>query len=173
MTPTGIGAVVLACAVVLALTAGLALRARSGRVLRTAEPDEQGGQGEADASAAESVESVESAESPETRMLRSAGLPDDGPCVVHFSADWCGPCGAVRRVVQDVVARLGTESGAGNGVPVHDLELDLDEHAELARELHVMSLPTTFLYDGAGHRRARIAGVPSASDLAEALRALR
>src|ERR1700684_829368 len=35
------------------------------------------------------------------------GLSSNGPTVVHFSADWCGPCDRVRRVVDQVCGDLG------------------------------------------------------------------
>src|SRR3978361_1334539 len=34
------------------------------------------------------------------------GLSEAGPTLVHFSADWCGPCAAVRRGVDQVCAAL-------------------------------------------------------------------
>lgn len=184
------GLIVLVVAVAAALAVGFVLRARAGRVRPepaaapgpaaqepgSQEPGSQepaataagggsgagappaGGDGAADGDG-------------ELALLRAAGLRSDGPTVVHFSAPWCGPCAAVRRVVADTAGRLAHEDPAA--APVHDLELDLDEYARLARLLRVMSLPTTFLYDAAGTRHGRIAGVPAAAELADALRPLR
>jgi thiol-disulfide isomerase/thioredoxin len=87
------------------------------------------------------------------------GLSTTGPTVVHFSATWCGPCAAVRRVVDQVCGDLG----------VAHVELDLDANPVAARRLSVLSLPTTFIFDASGQQRYRTAGVPKSADLREAL----
>lgn len=92
------------------------------------------------------------------------GLSDTGPTVVHFSADWCGPCAAVRRVVDQVCAELPD---------VAHVELDIDENPVAAKRLSVLSLPTTFIFDADGRQRYRTAGVPKAADLQTALQPLR
>ncbi len=91
------------------------------------------------------------------------GLSADGPTVVHFSAPWCGPCAAVRRVVEAVCAELGG---------VAHTEIDIDADPAAARALSVLSLPTTVVFDAAGRQQYRSTGVPSAADLQAALRAL-
>ncbi|MGV9415802.1 thioredoxin family protein [Nocardia sp. NPDC003693] len=101
------------------------------------------------------------------RLLAAAGVLPGHPTVLHFSADWCGPCAAVRRVVASVTGELAAEPAA----PL-DLELDIDANPELARELNVLSLPTTFILDAAGGERFRISGVPKAADLRRSLASL-
>lgn len=84
--------------------------------------------------------------------------------VLHFSADWCGPCAAVRRVVGQVVADLADEPE-----PPAEVEVDIDEYPALAKELGVLSLPTTFILDADLQQRFRVSGVPTAADLKAAL----
>ncbi|MGB8406551.1 MAG: thioredoxin family protein [Mycobacterium sp.] len=91
------------------------------------------------------------------------GLSTTGPTVVHFSATWCGPCAAVRRVVDQVCDELGG---------VAHVEIDMDVNPVAARRLSVLSLPTTFIFDTAGQQRYRTAGVPKAADLRSALEPL-
>lgn len=91
------------------------------------------------------------------------GLSATGPTVVHFTAAWCGPCAAVRRVVDQVCAELPQ---------VSHVEIDLDTHPDTARSLSVLSLPTTLIFDAEGRQRYRTSGVPSVGDLREALTAL-
>ena len=137
------GITVLLVVAALAVATGLFLRSRSGavRAVRTDDSDTD-------------------ALRP---LLLEAGVTTDTATELHFSADWCGPCAAVRRVVGQV---LNDRSGA------REVELDIDAHPVLARELGVLSLPTTFVLDADLRRRSRIAGVPSAAALRSALDAL-
>jgi thiol-disulfide isomerase/thioredoxin len=91
------------------------------------------------------------------------GLSDTGPTLLHFSAPWCGPCSAVRRVVDQVCEELPT---------VAHVEIDMDENPEAARRLSVLSLPTTIIFDADGRPRYRTTGVPKAADLRSALEPL-
>ena len=91
------------------------------------------------------------------------GLSDTGPTVLHFSATWCGPCAAVRRVVDQVCADLPT---------VAHVEIDMDDNPVAARRLSVLSLPTTIIFDADGRPRYRTTGVPRAADLRSALEPL-
>ena len=88
------------------------------------------------------------------------GLSRTGPTVLHFSAPWCGPCAAVRRVVDEVCDELPE---------VAHVEIDMDANPEAARRLSVLSLPTTFIFDAKGFQRYRTSGVPKAADLRSAL----
>ncbi|MFD4295176.1 thioredoxin family protein [Rhodococcus sp. NPDC058532] len=142
------GIVVLAVVLVAALVVALILRSRSGTVRAT----------------------TPAVDPTDTRaaLLAAVGVPDAGPTVLHFSADWCGPCAAVRRVVAQTLSALDGRLAPDVPRPV-DLELDIDEHPALARELGVLSLPTTFILDGSGEQRFRVSGVPTAADLEAAL----
>ena len=135
--------IVLAAVLVLALSIGLLARRGAGRVRAstgsTAAPDR-------------------------AHLLAKVGLNGDGPTVLHFSAGWCGPCAAVRRVVSSTISEL-----ADSPRPPVDVELDIDAHPAIAKELGVLSLPTTFIFDAAATERFRISGVPSAADLRTAL----
>jgi hypothetical protein len=55
------------------------------------------------------------------------------------------------------------------GHRVSDVEVDMDENPQLARDFGVMSLPTTFVLDGAMRERSRASGVPSSKDLRAAV----
>ena len=91
------------------------------------------------------------------------GLSRTGPTIVHFTAEWCGPCAGVRRVVDQVCADLPA---------VAHMEIDLDANPEAARKLSVLSLPTTLIFDADGQVRYRASGVPTVADLRSALEPL-
>lgn len=95
------------------------------------------------------------------------GLSTTDPTVLRFTATWCGPCAAVRRVVDQVVADL-----ARDGSTVAHVEIDMDENPEAAKRLSVLSLPTTIVFDASGRPQFRINGVPKAADLRSALQPL-
>ncbi|MGW6424356.1 thioredoxin family protein [Nocardia sp. NPDC055053] len=138
--------VILAAVVLAAVAVGLLLRRNQGRV-RPATLDPETAQ--------------------RARLLDAAGVTGATPAVLHFSADWCGPCDAVRRVVAGVTADLSESPNAPR-----DIEIDIDADPALARELNVLSLPTTFVFDAEGKERFRISGVPKAGDLRTALEPL-
>src|SRR5699024_7063301 len=105
VTATGIA--ILAIVIVLALAIGLVLRRRSGSIRpATAARPAPSPAGSSPTPSSPAGPSSDHEDPTELQLLRNAGLADDGPSVVHFSADWCGPCAAVRRVVTDVVTRL-------------------------------------------------------------------
>ena len=91
------------------------------------------------------------------------GLSTTGPTVVHFTAEWCGPCAAVRRVVDQVCDELPQ---------VAHVELDMDANPAIARRLSVLSLPTTIVFGSDGRPLFRMSGVPKAADLRAALKPL-
>ncbi|MGV0773744.1 thioredoxin family protein [Mycobacterium syngnathidarum] len=91
------------------------------------------------------------------------GLSPTGPTVLHFSAEWCGPCAGVRRVVDQVCDELPE---------VAHVEIDMDANPAAARRLSVLSLPTTIIFDRDGRPRYRTSGVPKAADLRSALEPL-
>lgn len=100
---------------------------------------------------------------PPTPDVGDLGLSGTGPTIVHFTAEWCGPCAAVRRVIDQVCATLPD---------VAHVEIDIDANPAAARALSVLSLPTTFIFDADGRQRFRTAGVPKAADLRTAVKEL-
>jgi thiol-disulfide isomerase/thioredoxin len=100
---------------------------------------------------------------PNQQDTSDLGLSGTGPTVVHFSAEWCGPCASVRRVVDQVCGALPK---------VAHIEIDIDANPVAAKRLSVLSLPTTFIFDADGRQRYRSAGVPKVADLQSALRPL-
>ena len=139
----------IAGALGVAVVAGVLLKRRSGLLRETSgdSPGDSPGDGATQAPS----------------EIAELGLSRTGPTVVHFSAVWCGPCAAVRRVVDQVCGELPD---------VAHVEIDMDANPAAARRLSVLSLPTTFIFDARGRQRYRTAGVPRAADLRSALEPL-
>lgn len=142
MTPLLITAVAIVMAIGLATLVGWLMKRRSGVLRATIDPGDD-----------------DSADLDTSDL----GLSATGPTIVHFSADWCGPCAGVRRVVDQVCDDL---------VQVGHVEIDMDANPAAARRLSVLSLPTTFIFDAGGRLRYRTSGVPKAADLRSALEPL-
>lgn len=176
--------VILLAAVAVALVAGFVIRARSGKVRASREPDSpvpdsrapdsrvsdsrvSGSSTSENGATENSTPDADPSPNRALTMLLDAGVSQSNPTVLHFSATWCGPCAAVRRVVEQTRTKLAAE-----GLTVLDLELDIDENPALAKQLKVLSLPTTFIYDSSATQHHRIAGVPKADALLAALRQL-
>jgi thioredoxin 1 len=60
------------------------------------------------------------------------------PLLAFFSADWCEPCKWAEPVLDDVIKHFSGK------ISLH--KIDVDEHPELAREHHVVSVPTLILF---------------------------
>lgn len=153
---------VLAVALIaVAVVAGVLLRRRSGRTRLVApvgagspdhpgRPDRSGGPDGGPAGGP----------APARLTLSDLGLaaPEGaGPVVVQVSAAVCSPCRAAARTWRGAVE------------PTHHLELDVEEHVELARRLSVWRTPTSFVFDVDGVLHARVDGVPTPGQARAAL----
>ena len=65
-----------------------------------------------------------------------------GPLLIHFTADWCGPCQGMASQLESFAAARSAD------LPV--VKLDIDAYPEVARRFMVRSVPTLMLLqDGA------------------------
>ncbi|WP_345639922.1 thioredoxin family protein [Streptomyces tremellae] len=80
--------------------------------------------------------------------------------LVQFSSEFCAPCRAVRRVLEEVSAEHG-------GV-VH-VELDVSRHMRLVRLLNILRTPTVLVLDAEGRVVGRGSGRVRKADLVAAL----
>lgn len=57
--------------------------------------------------------------------------------LIFFSAEWCEPCKWAEPVVKEAIEK------SGGGISMN--KVDIDAHAELAKQHHVLSVPTLVL----------------------------
>lgn len=75
------------------------------------------------------------------------------PLLIHFSAEWCGPCRRMDRSVLNSAAVLNHIASATVGVKV-----DSDKRRDLVKKFNVRSLPTDVIIDGNGRVLAKSEG---------------
>ena len=83
-----------------------------------------------------------------------------GVTLVQFSSEYCAPCRATARVLEEL---------AGERPDIAHVELDVAERPELAARFGILQTPTTLVLDGSGHVRARIGGAVRREQLAAEL----
>lgn len=84
-------------------------------------------------------------------------LKSDKPVLVDFYADWCGPCQAMAREIDEFAEE--TEK-------VKVCKLNVDESTDLAVTFGVMSIPTVLLFEN-GQEVKRFVGAKEKDQIAE------
>ncbi|MCD8260876.1 MAG: thioredoxin [Bacteroides sp.] len=83
-----------------------------------------------------------------------------GPVLVDFYAEWCGPCKAMKPILEDLKKEIGDRARI--------IKIDVDQFEELAQEYRIQTVPTLILFNK-GEAVWRQAGVMQVSDLKKVL----
>ena len=82
------------------------------------------------------------------------------PVLVDFFAEWCGPCKAMKPILEELKGIKGEE--------VRIVKVDVDKHKEIAAYYQIQSVPTLMIFKN-GKQLWRQSGVMRANDLSTIL----
>jgi thioredoxin len=85
------------------------------------------------------TQASEPIEPPNDPWFQAAVVNRSEPVLVKFGANWCGPC----RAMEPELTRFTASHGGSVGV----VQVDVDQHQDLARHYRVSSIPRLFLFE--------------------------
>jgi len=83
-------------------------------------------------------------------------LGAQGPVLVKFEADWCGPCKAMKPMINDLAEEFGDRLTIAT--------LDIDQNNQTPYKFGVRGVPTVILFDK-GKVVGQKVGLPRKADL--------
>jgi thioredoxin 1 len=79
-------------------------------------------------------------------------LKADGPVVVDFWAEWCGPCRMIAPALEEIAGALGDK--------VKIVKLNVDENPNTAAKYGIMSIPTLMMFKNGAEASRQVGAAP-------------
>jgi thioredoxin 1 len=83
----------------------------------------------------------------ETDVLKS-----DGPVVVDFWAEWCGPCKMIGPALEEIAVALGSKAKI--------VKINIDENPNTPSKYGVRGIPTLMVFKGGQVAATKVGAVP-------------